>query len=69
MREYYMIVVGLHKTAVIFTGLGFYGIVEMQRYLQSVTECDYSIEVLFNSNCDFHDRDQGAVKIIVQGQP
>ena len=45
----YIIAAGLLKMAVIFTGLGFYGIAKMQRYLKSVIEYDYSIEVLLNS--------------------
>ena len=38
MQEYYVIVVGLLKIAVIFTGLGFYGIAKMQWYL--LVMCD-----------------------------
>ena len=49
MQEYYIIVAGLLEIAVIFTGLGFYGIVKMQRYLLLVIEYNYSIEVLLNS--------------------
>ena len=33
-QECYIIVVGLLKIAMIFTGLRFYGIVKMQRYLK-----------------------------------
>ena len=33
IQEYYIIVAGLHKIAVIITGLGFYGIAKMQWYL------------------------------------
>jgi len=49
MQECYVIVASLFKIAVIFTGLGFYGIAKMQQYLYSVIEHDYSIEVLLNS--------------------
>ena len=33
MQKYYIIVAGLLKIEVVFTGLGFYGIAKMQRYL------------------------------------
>ena len=50
VQGYYMIVAGLLKITVIFTGLGFYGIAKMQQNLLSVIEYDYSIEVLLNSS-------------------
>ena len=48
-QKYYIIVVGLLKITVIFTGLSFNSIAKMQQFSQSVIEYDYSIEVLLNS--------------------